>query len=387
VNHGWRSRGWLAVLVLALACAGCTRPAAPAGSGAPRSQPEASAPTAPAAAGGSTAAAPAASAADAQAVESFYRGKTVRILVGYGAGGPYDTFSRIVARYLPQYIPGHPTVVVENRPGAASLLAANLVYNSEPKDGTAMVSASSGLPMLQLLGKEGVSFDSARFQWLGGGNKTLSTCAARTDSGVNSIQDVIGPNGKQLVVGAIGPGTGTYDTPTTMNAVLGTNFKIVSGYDSTAKVILAVEAQEATGMCANLDTMTSTVRQLFEGDTPTLKMIAMMGHEPSDHPWLRGVPPAETLAQTDEARLILSALHSAALANLPYAVAPEVPRDRVAALRQALAQTFADPQFRADAEKAGFEVNPSTGEELAQIYATLFTMPPATVAKLKDVLK
>jgi hypothetical protein len=170
-----------------------------------------------------------------------------------------------------------------------------------------------------------------------------------------------------------------------MNAVLGTNFKIVSGYDSSAKVILAVEAQEATGMCANLDTMTSTVRPLFESDT--LKMIAMMGHEPSDHPWLRGVPPAETLAQTEEARQILSALHSAALANLPYAVAPEVPRERVAALRQALAQTFADPQFRAEAEKAGFEVNPSTGEELGQIYATLFTMPPATVAKLKDVLK
>jgi tripartite-type tricarboxylate transporter receptor subunit TctC len=204
---------------------------------------------------------------------------------------------------------------------------------------------------------------------------------------VNSIHDIVGPNAKQLVVGAIGPGTGTYDTPTTLNAVLGTNFKIVSGYDSTAKVILAVEAQEVTGMCANLDTMTSTVRQLFEGDNPTLKMIAMMGHEPSDHPWLRGVPPAETLAQTEEARQILSALHSAALANLPYAVAPEVPSERVAALRQALAQTFADPQFRADAEKAGFEVNPSSGEELTQVYATLFTMPPATVAKLKDVLK
>jgi tripartite-type tricarboxylate transporter receptor subunit TctC len=386
VNHGRRSRGWLAVLVLALACAACARSAAPAGGGAAGARPAAPAPTAPAAAGSTAAAAdPAASAPDAQAVESFYRGKTVRILVGYGPGGPYDTFSRIVARYLPQYIPGRPTVVVDNRPGAASLLAANLVYNSEPKDGTAMVNASSGLPMLQLLGKEGVSFDSARFQWLGGGNKTLSTCAARTDSGVNSIQDIMGPNGKQLVVAAIGPGTGTYDTPTTMNAVLGTNFKIVSGYDSSAKVILAVEAQEATGMCANLDTMTSTVRPLFESDT--LKMIAMMGHEPSDHPWLRGVPPAETLAQTEEARQILSALHSAALANLPYAVAPEVPRERVAALRQALAQTFADPQFRAEAEKAGFEVNPSTGEELSQIYATLFTMPPATVAKLKDVLK
>jgi tripartite-type tricarboxylate transporter receptor subunit TctC len=386
VNHGLCSRRWLAVLVLALACAGCTRSAAPAGGGAAGARPAAPAPTAPAAAGSTAAAAdPAASAPDAQAVESFYRGKTVRILVGYGPGGPYDTFSRIVARYLPQYIPGRPTVVVDNRPGAASLLAANLVYNSEPKDGTAMVNASSGLPMLQLLGKEGVSFDSARFQWLGGGNKTLSTCAARTDSGVNSIQDIMGPNGKQLVVAAIGPGTGTYDTPTTMNAVLGTNFKIVSGYDSSAKVILAVEAQEATGMCANLDTMTSTVRPLFESDT--LKMIAMMGHEPSDHPWLRGVPPAETLAQTEEARQILSALHSAALANLPYAVAPEVPRERVAALRQALAQTFADPQFRAEAEKAGFEVNPSTGEELSQIYATLFTMPPATVAKLKDVLK
>jgi tripartite-type tricarboxylate transporter receptor subunit TctC len=369
------------VVVLGLMLAACSRPTAT--SSGP-TQPS-SAGAAPTAAPASSAAGSAASASDAQGVEGFYRGKTVRILVGYGPGGPYDTFSRIVARYMTQYIPGRPTVVIENRPGAASLLAANLVYNSEPKDGTAIVNASSGLAMLQLLGKEGVSFDAARFQWLGGGNKTISTCAARTDSGVNSIQDVMGPNAKQLVVAAIGPGTGTYDTPVTLNAVLGTNLKIVSGYDSTAKVILAIEAQEATGMCANLDTMTSTVRPLFEADT--LKMIVMMGHEPNDHPWLRGVPPAETLAPTDEARQILSALHSAALANLPYAVAPEVPPERAAALRQALAQTFADPQFRADAEKAGFEVNPSTGEELTQVYVTLLATPPATVAKLKDVLK
>lgn len=371
-------------IVVGLALAACSRSGA--AGGASRSQAAAPAAQVPAAgAAGPAAQAPAAAAPDAQGVEGFYRGKTVRILVGYGPGGPYDTFSRLVARYLPQYVPGRPTVVVENRPGAASLLAANLVYNSEPKDGTAIVNASSGLAMLQLLDKDGVSFDAARFQWLGGGNKTISTCAARTDSGVSSIQDIMGPNAKELVVAAIGPGTGTYDTPTTLNAVLGTHFKIVSGYDSTAKVILALEGQEAAGMCANLDTMTSTVRPLF--DDGTLKMIAMMGHEPSDHPWLRGVPPAETLAPNEEARQILSALHSAAVANLPYAVAPEVPPERVAALRQALAQTFADPQFRADADKAGFEVNPSTGEELTQVYTTLLATPPSTVAKLKDVLK
>ena len=184
----------VASVVLLLGLAACSRGGS-APSGAPARSPESGASAA------ARSQAPEAAPDAASSVESFYRGKTVRILVGYGAGGPYDTFSRIVARYMAQYIPGRPTIVVENRPGAASLLAANQVYNSEPKDGTAIVSASSGLPMLQLLGKEGVSFDAARFNWLGGGNKTLSTCAARTDSGVNTLQDTMGPNGKQLVVG------------------------------------------------------------------------------------------------------------------------------------------------------------------------------------------
>jgi tripartite-type tricarboxylate transporter receptor subunit TctC len=311
----------------------------------------------------------------------------VRILVGYAAGGPYDIFSRVVAKYLPKYIPGAPAVVIENRPGAASLLVANQVYGSEAKDGTVIGSFSSGSPVLQALDKPGVEYDATKFNWLGSGSKTVSTCAARVDSGVKTVQDIMGPNGKELVVAAIGPGTGTYDTPTTMNATLGTKFKVVSGYDGTSKIVLAVEGKEVDGMCANLDTMQSSVRQLLDGSDPTMKFIVVMGSETPDHPWLKGVPAAVPLASTDSDKQILRAVAAQGGMNLPYAVAPEVPRDRVAALQKAFMDTFADQQFKDDADKAGFAVEPNTPQQLAAIVDDVLKMDPTTLTKLKEVLK
>ncbi|MBI4494458.1 MAG: hypothetical protein HY690_16875 [Chloroflexi bacterium] len=402
MTHPVRGPGSVAIVALALAIAACApsappsptaalpKPAPPA---APAAQPAATA--APAAKPAATAApaptaAPAAKPAakvDTKAIEDFYKGKTVRILVGYAAGGPYDIFSRVVSRYMPKYIPGGPSIIVENRAGAASLLVANQVYGSELKDGTVIGSFSSGTPLLQALGKEGVEFDVLKYNWLGSGSKTVSTCAARVDSGVKTIQDIMGPNAKELPVAAIGPGTGTYDTPITLNAVIGTKFKVISGYAGTSVIVGAVERREVDGMCANLDTMHSSVRQLLDGPNPIQKFIVVMGAKTPDDPWLKGVPPSESLVKTEEEKQILRAAALATVMNLPYGVAPEVPKERVEALRKALADTFADPQFRADAEKAGFEVNPNSGEELARVVQDAMKMQPGTLAKLKEILK
>jgi tripartite-type tricarboxylate transporter receptor subunit TctC len=382
MQNALRLRLPMSVVILMLLAAAC----APArgDTGAPRAAPPPAASAAKPEAVAPVAAAPVAA---APAAEAFYRGKTIRILVGYGPGGPFDTFSRVVARYLGQYVPGRPTVIVENKPGAASMLAANQVYASEAKDGTVLANFASGLILLQALGREGIAFDGARYNWLGSAAKTVGACAARVDSGISSIHDLLGPNAKQLVVAAVGPGTATHDMPTALNAVMGTSFKIVSGYDSGTKMVLAIESQEVNGMCSNLDSMSSSARTLLDGDNPIMKIIVVLGSETPNHPWLRGVPAAETLAPNEDARQVLRALHAALHTNLPYAVAPEVPRDRVEALRKALMDTFADPQFRADVEKAGFELDPTPGEELTQVYLGLLNAPPATLARLKEILK
>jgi tripartite-type tricarboxylate transporter receptor subunit TctC len=204
---------------------------------------------------------------------------------------------------------------------------------------------------------------------------------------VKSIQDIMGPSGKELVVAAIGPGTGTWDTPTTLSSVLGAKFKVVSGYDGTSKIVVAVEGKEVDGMCANLDTMQSSVRNLLDGPNPIMKFIVVMGSQTPDHPWLKGVPAAVPLAQSEPDKQILRAVSAQGGMNLPYAVAPEVPKDRVEALRKAFTDTMADPQFKGDAEKAGFAVDPNSPEELNAIVEDVLAMPPATLNKLKEILK
>jgi tripartite-type tricarboxylate transporter receptor subunit TctC len=324
---------------------------------------------------------------DAKAVEDFYRGKTIRIIVGFGAGGPFDLFSRLVSRYLPQYIPGTPSVIVENKPGAGSILAANLVYKTEPNDGTVIGNIGTALPLLQALGREGIEFDATKFQWLGNGSKTFTACAVLSDTGIKSITEIMGPYGKELIIGAIGPGTSGYDVPAVLNAALDLKFKIVSGYGGTPDILGALERKEVNGNCAFFDSFTSTRPEFFQGDNPGLKILVATGTEPSAHPWLRAVPLAESLAKTDEAKQMIKAIDAPAQANFAYTVGPGVPLDRVEALRKALADTFVDGQFIADAKRANFEVNTNSGQQLRQLYEGVFNTPPAVLAKLKEILK
>jgi tripartite-type tricarboxylate transporter receptor subunit TctC len=225
----------------------------------------------------------------------FYRGKTVRIVVGFAAGGPYDAFSRLVAQHMSRHLTGNPTIIVENKPGAGSILAANLVYGTEPKDGTVIASISPNLPLQQALGMDGIQFDAAKFNWLGSGNRTASVCSAATDAGVTSIQDLMGSNGNQLVIGTIGPGNPSHDIPAVLTAALGANLKMVSGYDGTAKLMLAFEGREIDGFCTPFDIMLSTARPLLEGDPPRVRVFVVLGSDPPDHPWLKGVVPARII--------------------------------------------------------------------------------------------
>jgi hypothetical protein len=320
-----------------------------------------------------------------QAVADFYRGKTIRILVGFSAAGAFDFYSRLLATHMSQYIPGNPNIIVENRPGAGSALAANLVYAVEPKDGTVIGSFNEFLVLQQLLGAEGIQFDAARFNWLGSSVDTTSTCLVRSDVGVNSIHEALG--GRELNMGATSPGTPTYDTPAVMNTSLGTRFRMVSGYEGIAQINLALEAREIDGYCVSLDAIQIVARRLVEAEPPGLKILSVMGTQAPDHPYVRGVPATEPLARGEREKMLLRAVHAPSRISKPFAVAPEVPLDRVEALRRAMVAVYNDPAFVEEARAANQERSPSDGARVAAVVEELLRTPADAVAELKNILK
>jgi tripartite-type tricarboxylate transporter receptor subunit TctC len=349
--------------------------------------PAASPATAPAAA---PAASPAAKPAafDEKAVADFFAGKTIRVISGLAPGTGGDVYARIFARHMPRFIPGSPNIIVENRTGAGGFLAANAVYNLEAKDGTVVSSWVEGNVLQQALGREGIEFDSGKMQWLGALADDRGTCAARSDTGVRSITEIMDGAGKPLIVAATAPGSTTFDIPTVLKAALGANFNIVSGYAGGPESVNAVLNKEADVYCVSFTSMVTTGARIVGGDNPPGRFIALLGSDRFDHPLIREIPPAETLAKTEEAKQMLRAVTAAGKMTYPFAYAPGVPSDRVAALRHALNQMVADPQFKEEVVRTRtFEWPTRSGESVAQVVDEVLATPPAVVAKLKDILK
>lgn len=372
-----------------------TGPTAPAGSpaakptvAASRAASPAASPVAKAGSVASPAPSPVAKAAavpsfNEQAVADFYRGKVVRIMVGASPGGGFDLQSRLLANHLSRHIPGNPTVIVENKPGAGTLLVANTVYNSEAKDGTVMGSFNEALVLEQAIGAESIQFDARRYNWIGSANQDVGACMTRTDIGVSSVQDLLG--GREFKMGSPGAGVGE-NTPKLLNAALGTNFTLIRGYNDSANVRLAIQRKEIDGYCTSLSTLLARERQEIEGTDATLKVFLVTGDKSPDHPLLAGVPAAESLARTPEARALLRAGTAPGRISKPFAVAPEVPRDRVEALRKAVADAYADPELRAESARTNLEIEPSTGEEVTRVVTELLNTPPDILERLKQTL-
>jgi tripartite-type tricarboxylate transporter receptor subunit TctC len=294
----------------------------------------------------------------------------------------------MLARYLPKYLPGAPTVVPENRPGAGGLTAANGVYNVDPQDGSVLLSVNEYVGLLQAVGAPGIQFDAAKFQWLGASIKTAFICAGRTDSGVNSVQDLVA--GKELSVGTIGPANSTHDVPAVINATTGTNMKLVSGYDGFATIKLAIDRKEVDGACGGWDGFVLVMPDLIEGDQPIMKTFVSLGELTPDaqkFPFLRNVPLAEPLAKTDQDKQMLQLMNVPAQMSKPFAVGPGVPKDRVEALRDATAKAYADPEFQAEAQRSRLFATYTSGEEVQRIVQDLVNAPAALRERLKDVLK
>lgn len=321
---------------------------------------------------------------DDKGVADFYRGKQIRIVIGSGPGGTYDIYSRLLSKHMGRFIPGNPAMLVQSRAGAGGLIAANTIYNSEPRDGTVIGSFGETFPLRQAMGAPGIQFDSAKYQWIGSAIDTAIACVARTDTPVAAFQDVI--DGKPFTVGTMAPGSTIYDTPAIINAAFNLQMKLVRGFEGVANIVNAAEAREVDGYCASWLAMLTTGRHLQLFDAGVLKPILIMGDKTPDHPRLKQIPAAEALAKSDEAKQLLRAMHAPSQITNPYMVHPAVPRERVEALRRAFMATFTDGEFLADAKKTRIEFTPSSGAQVTQVVQSIMKTPPAVLAKMKNIL-
>ena len=320
--------------------------------------------------------------AAASAQDDFYRGKTIRIVVGYSAGGGFDTYSRAIARHLAKHIPGKPAVIVENMPGAAGLVAANSIYRAGRPDGLTIVNFQGTQVMSQILGRDGVEFDARKYEWLGAPTRENAVCALTRASSVTTVQQWAAST-TPVKLGSVAPGGATHDVPRVLQAALGLPIHLVRGYKGT-EIRLAAQSGEVSGGCWPWESLRPTWRQALEAGEATV--VLQVTDKPL--PDLPGVPLALGLAKTDEARqLIRSGIIVPTTVSRVYAMPPATPADRVRLLRAAFLKTLADPEFVADARQAQLDIDPISGEEVTRLIGELFKMSPAVLAKLKELLR
>lgn len=319
----------------------------------------------------------------AEAAAPYYEGKTIRLIVGFSAGGGFDTYSRVIGRNMGKIIPGNPVIVVENMTGAASLLAANHVYKVAKPDGLTILNFHGNQVVNQIIGKPGIEFDARKFEYLGSPTQDNVACAFTKASGVTSFESL--KNAKTPVkLGGVAPGDTTYNTAKLLQAALKLPIQLVAGYKGTAEVKLAAETGEVAGGCWQWESIKSIWRQGL--DSGNVSIILQVNPKP--HPELAKVPNAIDHAPNENGRQLLKyGGHDPAAITRLYAVAPGTPKDRVATLRKAFTEVMKHPDFIADAQKSKLDTDPLSGEEIDKIVASLFKMEPGLVNQLKDILK
>jgi len=318
--------------------------------------------------------------AGGQDAAAFYSGKTVRLVVGIDVGSGYDVNARLLARHLAAHIPGHPTIVVQNQPGAGSAIMTNQLYSAGPFDGTVIGAAFAGMPTYPLLSPGSARFDPAKLLWLGNTNRETHVTYVWHTSPVQSLAEV---RTKELIVGAQAPGSSQVDFPLIANALLGTKFKIISGYQSTAKINLALESGEVQGTIAAWTSL-KTLSPRWLADKK-VKVIAQWALRPNAE--LPGVPNALDLAKTDAEQAALRLVMARLDIGRPFFVPPNVPADRVAALRKAFDETMQDPAYLEEAKKLKIDVDPLTGVELAALVEQIAKTPADTVARVRAAME
>jgi tripartite-type tricarboxylate transporter receptor subunit TctC len=317
------------------------------------------------------------------AQSNFYDGKTIRMIVGFTAGGGYDAYTRAIGRHMGKHIPGNPPILVENMPGAGSMISANYTFKAARPDGLTIGHFIGGLFLQQLLGKPGIEFDAAKFQYVGVPGQDNFVIGVAKSTGITDVESWMAS--KQVVkFGGVASGSGSDDIPNILKATLGLPIQLVSGYKGTADVRLAFNSGEVAGLSNSWESTKSTWRK--ELDSGDLKLILQATLKPhSEHPKL---PMALSYAKTDEAKRLISTVarvHGPTVR--PYVLPPNTPKDRVQIIRKAFMDTMKDPEFLAEAKKANLDINPEDGATLEQNVREILKLEPALVSKLKEILK
>ena len=306
----------------------------------------------------------------------FFAGKTVYILIGFGPGGANDVWARTIAAHLGNHLPGRPRVVPQNSPGAGGLKLMNQLYNVSPKDGTTIGLVNRGIPLEPLLGGEGTQFDPSKMNWIGSPDKDTTVCVARKDAQVRTMRDLFT---KELLVGATGSGADTATYPEFLSELLGMKFKTIKGYQGTKEISLAMERKEVEGICVAYDSlMRETLAR--EGKINILFQATL---EPDRR--LKNVPVGTDLARSEQDRQALQLFARVALGR-PFVAPPGVPAERVAMLRKAFDDTLKDPEFLKDAKQQDLNVDAITGQELAEIIASVYKTPKDVVKRTAQAL-
>lgn len=314
---------------------------------------------------------------------NFYEGKTIRMIVGFTAGGGYDAYTRAIGRHMGKHIPGNPVMIVENMPGAGSMISANYIYKAARPDGLTIGHFIGGLFLQQLLAKPGIEFDAAKFQYVGVPGQDNFVIGISKASGITDVDAWLAS--KQVIkFGGVASGSGSDDIPNILKSTIGLPLQLVSGYKGTADVRLAFNSGEVAGLSNSWESTKSTWRKELE--TGDLKLVLQVTLKP--HPEFPKLPMALSYAKTDEARLLISTVarvHGATVR--PYVLPPNTPKDRVQIIRKAFMDTMKDPEFLSEAKKANLDINPADGAELEQNVKDILKLDPALVAKLKEILK
>jgi tripartite-type tricarboxylate transporter receptor subunit TctC len=322
---------------------------------------------------------------DEKSVADFYRGKSIRIIVGFSAGGGYDAYSRLIGRHLHKHIPGNPAVIVDNMAGAGSIIAANHIYNAAPKDGTVIANISGQIILEQLFANPAVQYDLGKFRYLGVPIGETYLLLMTRKSGVTKFDELLSTKSKQFAVGGI-PGSTVEQGPMLLRDLLGANLKVVSGYKGTSDIRLAIESAELDGFMNSWEsTKITSLDKLKSGEWLVLAQLSETAI--ADLP-AGNVPTIPMIARTEEQRQLLR--FGAAAPNQfgkVYVVPSGVPQDRAAALETALTKTFADKEFLSDAQKGKLEIDPVSAQQVQKLVTEFLGLSPDLKAKLKKILK
>ena len=323
---------------------------------------------------------------DEKAAANFYRGKTVRMIVGFSAGGGYDAYTRLIARHLGKHIPGNPSVLVDNMAGAGSILAANHIYNVAPKDGTVIGNISGQIILEQLFANPAVKYDLAKFRNLGVPIGETYLAVVTKKPGVTRYEEALGAKGKQITFGGI-PGSTVEQAPIIMRDTLGANFKVVSGYKGTSDIRLAIDSGEVEGMFNSWTSLKITsFDKIRSGEW---LVLAQLGDEPiKDLPNSKSIPTIPQLAKSEEQRQLLRfGIAGPNQFGKIYVVPPGTSADRAAALETAFTKTFEDKEFLAESEKGQLEIDPVTAQQAHNLITEFMGMSTDVKNKLAKMLR